>query len=103
MEAKFEGCELKHIGRASNEEADALVNIGSMCSPIPDGVFYEVITQRSIKEKASAPPKSSADDSETSMQQIAEKSPAQPTEQVLLLKPLWTKPFLAYLIEQQLP
>jgi ribonuclease HI len=27
MEAKFEGCELKHIGRASNEEADALANI----------------------------------------------------------------------------
>ncbi|KAK1614180.1 hypothetical protein QYE76_019697 [Lolium multiflorum] len=42
MEAKFEGCELKHIGRASNEEADTLANIGSMCSPIPDGVFYEV-------------------------------------------------------------
>ncbi|KAK1626826.1 hypothetical protein QYE76_001141 [Lolium multiflorum] len=44
MEAKFEGCELKHIGRASNKEADALANIGSMCSPIPDGVFYKVIT-----------------------------------------------------------
>jgi hypothetical protein len=24
MEVKFEGCELKHIGRASNEEADTL-------------------------------------------------------------------------------
>jgi ribonuclease HI len=51
MEAKFEGFELKHIGRASNEEADALANIGSTCSHIPDGVFYEVITQRSIKVK----------------------------------------------------
>jgi ribonuclease HI len=51
MEAKFEGCELQHIGRATNEEADALANIGSTCSPIPDGVFYEVITQRSIKVK----------------------------------------------------
>jgi hypothetical protein len=39
MEAKFEGCELKHIGGARNEEADALANIGSTCSPITDGVF----------------------------------------------------------------
>jgi hypothetical protein len=103
MEAKFEGCELKHIGRASNEEADALANIGSTCSSIPDGVFYEVITQRSIKEKASAPPKPLADDSETGSQQYVEGSPPRLTEQVLLLEPLWTKPFLAYLIDQQLP
>jgi hypothetical protein len=75
MEPKFEGCELKHIGRASNEEADALANIGSTCSSIPDGVFYEVITQRSIKEKSSAPPKPSAGDSETSSQQDVEESP----------------------------
>jgi hypothetical protein len=51
MEAKFEGCELKHIGRASNEDADTLANIGSTCFSIPDGVFYSVITQRSIKVK----------------------------------------------------
>jgi ribonuclease HI len=55
MDAKFEGYELKHIGRANNEEAGTLVNIGSTCSAIPDGVFYEVINQRSIKVKTSAP------------------------------------------------
>jgi hypothetical protein len=93
MEAKFEGCELKHIGRASNEEADALENIGSTCSSIPDRVFYEVITQRSIKEKASAPSKPLADDSETGSQKYVEESPPRLTEHVLLLEPLWTKPF----------
>ncbi|KAK1643114.1 hypothetical protein QYE76_060919 [Lolium multiflorum] len=62
MEAKFEGCELKHIGRASNEEADTLANISS----IPGRSVSEVITQRSIKEKTSAPPKSSANESEAS-------------------------------------
>ena len=103
MEAKFEGCELKHIGRASNEEADTLANIGSMCSPIPDGVFYEVITQRSIKEKTSTPPKPSAEELESSSQQAAEESLTPPAEQVLLLEPLWTKPFLAYLTKQELP
>src|SRR3954454_17604297 len=35
LEASFKGCKLKHIGRGSNEEADALANIGYMCSPIP--------------------------------------------------------------------
>jgi hypothetical protein len=74
-----------------------------MCSPIPDGVFYEVITQRSIKEKVSTPPKTSADESEASLQQAAEESPAKSAEQVLLLEPLWTKPFLAYLTKQELP
>jgi ribonuclease HI len=56
MEGKFEGYELKHIGRASNEEADTLANIGSACSAMPDGVFYEVINQRSSKVKTLAPP-----------------------------------------------
>src|SRR4051812_8669758 len=51
LEALFEGCELKHIGRGSIEEADALANIGSMCSPIPEGAFSEVINKRSIKYK----------------------------------------------------
>src|SRR4051794_28746405 len=32
--------------------ADALANIGSMCSPIPEGAFYEVINKHSIKYKA---------------------------------------------------
>ncbi|KAK1615716.1 hypothetical protein QYE76_021233 [Lolium multiflorum] len=73
MEAKFEGCELKHIGRASNEEADTLANIGSMCSPIPDGVFYEVITQRSIKEKAPTPLKPSTEEAEANPQQVTMK------------------------------
>jgi hypothetical protein len=103
MEAKFEGCELKHIGRASNEEADALTNIGSTCSPIPDGVFYEVITQRSIKIKTSAPPEKSAADSGAASQDVVKEITGGPKQQVLLLEPLWTEPFLAYLMEQRLP
>ena len=30
MEGNFDGCELRHVGRASNEEADNPANIGSM-------------------------------------------------------------------------
>jgi hypothetical protein len=31
LEGDFEGCEVTHIGRESNEEADNLANIGSKC------------------------------------------------------------------------
>jgi hypothetical protein len=102
MEAKFEGCELKHIGRANNEEADALANIGSTCSSIPDGVFYEIITQRSIKVKNSTHPGTSATDRGATPQEAAEDVTDGSNQQVLL-EPLWTKPVLAYLIEKRLP
>ena len=39
MEGEFEGCELRHIGRESNEEADMLANLGSTKSQVPPGIF----------------------------------------------------------------
>jgi ribonuclease HI len=45
----FNGCEVLHVSRANNEEADNLANIGSQCLPIPPGVFWEEIIKRSIK------------------------------------------------------
>jgi ribonuclease HI len=35
LEGTFDGCEVSHISRANNEEADNLANIGSQCLPIP--------------------------------------------------------------------
>jgi ribonuclease HI len=49
LEGMFDGCKVSHISRASNEEADNLANIGSQCLPIPQGVFWEEIIERSIK------------------------------------------------------
>jgi hypothetical protein len=49
LEGTFDGCEVSHVNRASNEEADNLANIGSQCLPIPQGVFWEEIVERSIK------------------------------------------------------
>jgi ribonuclease HI len=51
LKGDFEGCEVMHIGRESNEEADNLANIGSRCLPIPPGVFFEEIFERSVKIK----------------------------------------------------
>jgi hypothetical protein len=49
LEGTFDGCEVSHVSRASNKEADNLANIGSQCLPIPLGVVWEEIIERSIK------------------------------------------------------
>ena len=53
LEKLFDGCEVNHISRLSNDEADVLANIGSQCLVIPPGVFWEEITERSTKPKKS--------------------------------------------------
>ena len=49
LEANFDGCELYHIGQASNEEADVLAKIGTTRAPLPPGVFLKQINEPSIK------------------------------------------------------
>jgi hypothetical protein len=56
LEGNFKGCEVMHIGRDSNEEADNLANIGSKCLPIPPGVFYKEIFECSVKIKPATDP-----------------------------------------------
>ena len=96
MEGEFEGCELRHIGRESNEEADMLANLGSIKSPIPPGIFLERIEHRSIKPKRTTP---------KSPVQAKGKTPSteDPTVEVLLIEPTWTQHFLAYILSRELP
>jgi ribonuclease HI len=49
LEGTFDGCEVSHVSRASNEEADNLANIRSQCLPVPLGLFWKEIIERSIK------------------------------------------------------
>jgi hypothetical protein len=49
LKGTFDGCEVLHISRASNEEANNLANIGSQCLPVLQGVFWDKIIERSIK------------------------------------------------------
>jgi ribonuclease HI len=51
LEGNFEGCEVTHIDRESNEEADNLANIGSKCLLIPPDIFFEEIFEHSVKIK----------------------------------------------------
>jgi hypothetical protein len=101
LEGSFEGCEVTHIGRESNEEVDNLANIGSKCLPIPPGVFFEEIFERSIKIKPTIDPalatRSGANQPSptptTGTEELSKK-----TATVMLIKAVWTKPYLAYLI-----
>jgi hypothetical protein len=54
LKGTFDGCEVSHISRNSNEKADNLANIGSQCLPVPSGVFWEEIVERSIKSVKSS-------------------------------------------------
>src|SRR6185369_15444295 len=84
MEGSFDGCELRHIGRESNEEADKLANIGSTKAQVPPGVFLERIEHRSIKEKRTPPPS-------TTPAKHKAPSTEDPPVEVLLIEPTWTQ------------
>jgi hypothetical protein len=101
LEGNFEGCEVTHISRESNEEADNLANIGSKCLPIPPGVFFEEIFERSIKIKPTVDlalaTRSGANHSSPAPAAGANDS-SKETATVMLVEAVWTKPYLAYLI-----
>jgi hypothetical protein len=107
LEGNFEGCEVTHIGRESNEEADNLANIGPKCLSIPPGVFFEEIFEWSVKIKPAAVDpalarRSGASHSENTLAAEKEEMSKQ-TATVMLVEAVWTKPYLAYLIRGELP
>jgi hypothetical protein len=106
LEGDFEGCEVTHISRESNEEADNLANIGSRCLPIPSGVFFEEIFERSVNIKPVVDPalatRSGAHQANTTPAEGTEDLPKDAAA-VMLVEAIWTKPYLAYLIWGELP
>jgi hypothetical protein len=97
LEGTFDGCEVLHVSRASNEEADNLANIGSQCLPVPRGVFWEEIIERSIKNS-----KTSTIEGQTTGS-WAEKTSAIEPEEVMMIEETWMQPYLAYMINKTLP
>jgi hypothetical protein len=106
LEGEFEGCEVMHIGRESNKEADNLANIGSRCLPIPTRVFFEEIFERSVKIKPVTDPalatRSGAPQGSITPVAGTEDLPKDAAT-VMLVEAVWTKPYLAYLIRGELP
>jgi ribonuclease HI len=104
LEGTFDGWEVSHISRASNEEADNLANIGSQCLPIPPGVFWEEIIERSIKGSKGSTPREPSQHSMTGSGagKPGTKSIAEP-EEVMMIEETWMQPYLAYMMNKTLP
>jgi ribonuclease HI len=97
LEGTFDGCEVSHVSRNSNEEADNLANIGSPCLPVPSGVFWEEIVERSIKSV-----KSSTTAVGSGAGAKSDESAPEP-EEVMMIEEAWMQPYLAYMINKKLP
>jgi ribonuclease HI len=101
LEGTFDGCEVSHISKASNEEADNLANIRSQCLPVPQGVFWEEIIERSIKNS-----KTSTTEEQGQHQAAgsgARKASIAEIEEVMMIEETWMQPYLAYIINKALP
>jgi hypothetical protein len=104
LEGTFDGCGVSHVNRASNEEADNLANIGSQCLPIPPGVFWEEIIERSINnnktsttEEQGQHPTTGSRAGKPSIGSIAEP------EEIMMIEETWMQPYLAYMVNKELP
>jgi hypothetical protein len=101
LKGTFDGCKVSHISRASNEEADNLANIGSQCLPIPQGVFWEEIIERSIKNSKTSTTEQQGQHQATGSR--AGKVSAAEPEEVMMIEETWMQPYRAYMINKILP
>jgi hypothetical protein len=104
LEGTFDGCKVSHVSRASNEEADNLANIGSQCLPIPPGVFWEEIIERSIKNNKTSTTEEQCQHPTTGSGagKPGIGSTTEP-EEVMMIEETWMQPYLAYMINKALP
>jgi hypothetical protein len=101
LEEIFDGCKVSHVSRASNKEADNLANIGSHCLPVPQGVFWEEIIERSIKnDKVSTTGKQVQHQATCSG--AGNRGTAE-SEEVIMIEETWMQPYLAYMVNKTLP
>jgi hypothetical protein len=104
LDGTFDGCEVSHISKASNEEPDNLANIGSQCLPIPPSVFREEIIERSIKNNKTL---TTGEPSQHPTIGLGAGKPgigsAAEPEEVMMIEETWMHPYLAYMINKELP
>ena len=74
-----------------------------MKAKVPPGVFLEKINKRSIKIAWSTTPSIPAPGTvETDAPSSETPDSARPLVEVFLVEPMWTKPFLAYMLHHEL-
>ncbi|XP_051205518.1 uncharacterized protein [Lolium perenne] len=108
LEKSFDGCEVNHISRLSNDEADVLANIGSQCVPIPPGVFWEEISERSTKGKKvlKQPNKkemSKKDSGAPAAPETHTSEDEEEPEEVMMIQIPWMQVYLAYITKKEIP
>jgi ribonuclease HI len=101
LKGTFDGCEVLHVSRANNEEADNLANIESQCLPVPQEVFWEEIIERSIKNSKTSTTEEQGQRQKTGSG-AGKASVAEP-EEVMMIEETWMQPYLAYMINKTLP
>jgi hypothetical protein len=87
LKGTLDGYEVSHISRASNEEVDNLANIGSQCLPVPQGVYWEKIIERSIKSSKTSTTKDQGQHQATGSG--ARKARAAEPEEVMIIEETW--------------
>jgi hypothetical protein len=102
LEKLFDGCEVNHISRLSNDEADVLANIGSQCLAIPPGVFWEEIAERSTK---STKPKKKEKDKKPSgvTNEAPEEDEEEEQDLVMMVQVPWMQVYISYILKQEIP
>jgi hypothetical protein len=90
LEGTFDGCEVSDVSRASYEEAGNLANIRCQCLPILQGVFWEEIIERSIKNNKTSTTEEQAQHQATGSGagKPGQGSTAEP-EEVMMIKETW--------------
>src|SRR3954447_7471177 len=83
----FLGYKVKYIPRDDNAAADMLSKLRSGRKPIPPRIFLEYLRVASVK---------GADEANPDMA-------VSPAKDMMVITPLWTKPYLDYLLHQKLP
>jgi hypothetical protein len=81
-----------------------LANIGSQCLPIPLGVFWEEIIERSIKGSKTSSPREPSQHvtAGSGASKTGTESTAEP-EEVMMIEETWIQPYLAYMMNKTLP
>jgi hypothetical protein len=100
LEKLFDGCEVNHISRLSNDEADVLANIGSQCLAIPPGVFWEEIAERSTKSTKS---KTKEKDKKPSGAQETPKDEEEEQDLVMMVQIPWMQVYISYILKKEIP
>ena len=112
ISTRFEGLEFHHVARDSNQAADILARMGAKRDPVPKNTFLErlfkplVVWQDenkgagAISTEEIVPPINEPDE-QIIGSSIIEETPS--AHEVMAVIAPWTKPFLAYLLCQELP